>query len=119
MKTTSLIALLLAATTFSARAAGPPPAEVEKSIARATAYLYSIQKNGTWEIQDQGEESATGRHRGGLTALAAYALVAAGENPQDPRLAKAIAWLKTADIVSVYALGCRAQLWNLLPPSKE
>jgi hypothetical protein len=100
-----------------ARAAAP--GEVDKAIDKAKAYLYSQQKNGTWEIAADGEMSAKGRHRGGLTALVTYALVAAGENPQDPRLAKAIEFLKTADMPSAYALGCRAQLWNLLPPSKD
>ncbi|MDB5320148.1 MAG: hypothetical protein JWN40_1779 [Phycisphaerales bacterium] len=95
------------------------PGEVDKAIDKAKAYLYAQQKNGTWEIAAEGDMSPKGRHRGGLTALVTYALVASGENPQDPRLLKALDFLKTADIPSAYALGCRAQLWNLLPPSKE
>jgi hypothetical protein len=101
------------------RAWGASPAEVEKAIDRAKAFLYSQQRNALWEVAPDGELSATGKHRGGLTALVTYALVAAGENPQDPRLVKAISFLKTADMPSAYALGCRTQLWNLLPPSKE
>jgi hypothetical protein len=102
-----------------AGAAGPPAADVDKAIARAKAFLYKAQRNGTWELQDQGEESPTGRHRGGLTALATYAMVAAGENPQDPRIRSSLEFLKKVDMPSVYALGCRTQLWHLLPPGKE
>jgi hypothetical protein len=43
------------------------------------------------------------------------ALLAAGENPQDPRLAPAVDFLKKADIVGTYALGVRCQVLLLLP----
>src|SRR4051812_40335368 len=110
--TRSLLLVVTGLSPLLARAA-PSPAEVEGAIARAKAFIYSTQqKNGTWEIVAQGELAPKGRHRGGLTALAAYALVAAGENPQDPRLVRAIDFLKKADMPSAYALGCRAQLWN-------
>jgi hypothetical protein len=101
------------------RAWGASPAEVEKAIERAKAFLYSQERNGNWEVAKDGDLSPKGKHRGGLTALATYALVAAGENPQDARLVKAMDFLKKADMPSAYALGCRTQLWNLLPPSKE
>src|SRR3954452_7048361 len=113
----SFVLSLLFICTSPAPAAAP--GEVDKAIDKAKTFLYSQQKNGTWEIATDGDLSAKGRHRGGLTALVTYALVAAGENPQDARLAKALEFLKTADIPSAYALGCRAQLWNLLPPSKD
>src|SRR3954468_2226714 len=76
------------------------PGDVDKAIDKAKAFLYAQQKNGTWEIATDGDMSPKGRHRGGLTALVTYALVAAGENPQDARLAKALEFLKTADMPS-------------------
>src|SRR5690348_15833383 len=110
-----MIPILVLLLPIVARAASP--ADVDKSIARAKAFLYAQQqKDGTWEIEKQGDYAPGNRHAGGLTAVATYALVAAGEDPQNPKIARAIAWLKTADIKDVYALGCRTQLWQLLPP---
>jgi hypothetical protein len=111
------LALLLSLLPQPVRAASP--AEVDQAIARAKAHLYAQQRNGTWEIENQGDYAPGARHSGGLTAVATYALVAAGEDPQSPKLTKAIDFLKTADIKSVYALGCRTQLWALLPPTRE
>lgn len=100
-------------------AAALPPEQVEQMIVKGKKFLYSQQKNGTWELVNDGDYGPKGKHRGGLTAVATLALLAAGEDPQDPKLAKAIEYLKGADMVSVYALGCRAQIWLLLPPSPE
>mgnify|MGYP005851290669 CR=1 FL=1 len=49
-----------------------------------------------------------------LTAIATYALLASGENPNDPRIKQAVAFLMEADIVGIYALGMRAQVWTYL-----
>ncbi|HUB24970.1 MAG TPA: DUF4159 domain-containing protein [Tepidisphaeraceae bacterium] len=56
----------------------------------------------------------SGGQWGGLTALATYSLLAAGENPHDPRLARAIAFLKIADLRGIYAIAMRAQVWPYL-----
>lgn len=104
------------------------PEAVESSIARGVAYLYSKQKpDGTWEERATApwrEEKINGSQTdsgqwGGLTAMSAYALLVAGESPQDPRLTKAIEFLKTADIRGVYALGFRGQIWQYLPRTAE
>jgi len=57
----------------------------------------------------------TGGQWGGLTALATYSLLASGESPQDPRIMKATDFLLHADIVGVYALGMRSQVWLNIP----
>jgi hypothetical protein len=36
--------------------------------------------------------------------LSTYALLAAGEDPQDPRIEKAVAFLRNADMVGTYAI---------------
>ena len=56
---------------------------------------------------------------GGYSALATFALLSAGEKRQDPRMVRAINFLKTADIIGTYALGVRCQVWYLLPGTPE
>jgi Domain of unknown function (DUF4159) len=110
--------------TFSAT-----PDQVQKSIESAKAFLYSQQKpDGTWELVPQrptddqiktAQSDILGGQWGGLTALATYALLASGESPQSPKLAPAIKFLQSADIVGTYALGVKAQLYTLLPMTPE
>ena len=64
--------------------------------------------------QDATAGSGAGRPRSAI-----YALLAAGESPQDQRLAKAIEYLKKADLERLYALGLRCQVWLLLPQTPE
>lgn len=96
------------------------PAEVEAAIQRAIKSVYSQQRGGTWDAaaaRDNNERR--GLQWGGETALATYALLAAGESRQDAKLAKPIEFLKTADIKGIYALGIRAQVWHYLPQTPD
>ena len=52
---------------------------------------------------------------GGYTALGTYALLASGESPNDPRIKAAVEFLKQADIVGIYAVAMRCQVWLLIP----
>lgn len=106
----------------------PPPArEVQAAIDRAKAFLYAQQQpDGTWESVRLPSPAATsgaateGLQWGGLTAIATYSLLAAGENPADPRLEKAIEFLRSANqMAGVYAVGMRAQVWQYLPETPE
>src|SRR5690349_10443058 len=98
------------------------PEQVDQTIAKGKAFLYSQQTpEGTWEIdfaKPEGDGKAN-RNRGGETALATYALLAAGESYQEPRLQKAIEFLKKVDMVGTYAIGLRAQVWLHLPRTPE
>jgi hypothetical protein len=139
----------VAATPASHPAATAPatPEQIEAAIERGKQYLYAHQKpDGTWEEVSKPElnepEPATkpksskgakapkpkvrqlemdpkARQWGGLTAVCVYALVAAGENPQDPKLKPAIDFLMKANIQSTYGLGLSAQVWHQIPPSSE
>src|SRR5262249_39387835 len=52
---------------------------------------------------------------GGMTAMATYALLCAGEDPKtNPQLAAAIAWQKKADVTGTYALAFRTLMWDEL-----
>src|SRR5436309_1280103 len=131
MRTRQIVALIvLLSFTPTARAQSAPAssAEIEQSLKRAKAYLYSIQANGHWDLPQRAppaREDARGMMNqtdiqnssqwGGLSALVTYSLLAAGDSPQDPKLAAAIDFLKNADINGTYALGVRLQVWNAMP----
>jgi hypothetical protein len=110
------------------RCVAASPEEVDKALTRATAFIYAQQNNGLWEAApapptpaevEEKASSPLGGQYGGQTALAVYALLAAGESPQSDKLAKAIQFLKTVDIKGTYALGLRTQMYPFLPPSKD
>jgi uncharacterized protein DUF4159 len=129
MPRSSLLALcavvLLALGAPSARAA--TPAEVEAAIHKGREFLYGLQKpEGRWEPDEKRKGNSHGDHPkmqgqswGGFTACATYALLASGENPQDPRIQKAVHFLKSADITGTYALGMRCLVWQQLPQGAE
>ncbi|HEY7120004.1 MAG TPA: DUF4159 domain-containing protein [Tepidisphaeraceae bacterium] len=97
--------------------------DIEASLKRAKAFLYSKLNRDNWEVAPHGvyhnDNLVVGGQWGGVTALATYALLASGESPQDPRLAPAIEFLKKADLRGTYALAMRMQVWLLLPPTKD
>jgi len=109
---------------------------VERAIVRAKEYLYEAQKNGNWEVtntpvMDDTEKDENGKivrksgqdvdgaQYGGRTALAVYALLAAGESPQSEKLKPAIEFLKKTPMRGTYALGMRLQAWLFMPESPE
>lgn len=99
------------------------PQQIQDTIDRTKQYIYSQQQNGTWEKSPRDPENrsnlSSGGQWGGTTALAVYALLASGENPQDPRLKPAIEFLMREKMVGVYALGVRCQVWYFLPQSPQ
>jgi hypothetical protein len=94
--------------------------QVNGAIARGVGWLYSQQQaNGTWETMPLMRGERVSRRWGGHTAIAVYALLAAGEKANSPKLQRAIEFLEKADeIDGTYALGLRAQVWWLLPSDK-
>ena len=111
------LAACIAALAVPARAASPK--EVNDAIEKGVQYLYDVQQGDNWELVQSptGDEksSVRGKQWGGLTAMATYALLAAGQNPQDERVAKAINWLLENELNGTYAIGLRAQVWQFLP----
>ncbi len=126
---TALVAVAAAAAAVgpAARpAAAATPEQITQMIDRATAAIYStIGPDHNWELapkrnpKAKAGEDETGGQWGGRTALMVYALIAAGEDVHSPKLAPAIEWLKHADLVGVYALGVRSQVWLLMPETPE
>jgi hypothetical protein len=117
------VLLLTLLALVSPRANAATDEQIGQAIEKSKAFLYSQQKYGTWERSEtrQGANGAsvTGDQWGGLTAMATYALLAAGENAQDPRLAQAVQFLHEAELVGLYALGMRCQVWAELPKTPE
>ncbi|CAN5588926.1 DUF4159 domain-containing protein [soil metagenome] len=119
------IAWILVLCVLAAPAIAATPAAVDESVRKAIDNLYALKKDGTWETIDTPKtgpgmhDSTEGAQYGGLTAVATYALLSAGEKPNDPRLTKAIDFLRNAKMNGCYAISVRAQVWPLLPPSKD
>jgi hypothetical protein len=94
--------------------------QVQQALEKAKKYVYSQMKGDNWELTRGRDPKGKpyeirGAQWGGTTALCAYALLAAGESSQDPRLAKAIDFLRTADMIGTYAIGLRSQVWLNIP----
>lgn len=100
------------------------PQTVQTSIDHAKAFLYKDQKpNGSWEESETptGDQAwtFTGGQFGGRTAMAVYALLASGEANQDPRLVRAIDWLRKLQTEGTFVLGIRCNIWLHLPQTAE
>jgi hypothetical protein len=94
------------------------PEEVQNAVDKAERYLYSQQKRGNWEGAKRNNKivSPAQDQPGGLSATAVFALLSAGENPSNPKLASAIRFLESTEVTGVYTLGMRCQVWHMLPP---
>ena len=89
---------------------------VENAIDKAVKYLFAAQNDqGTWDLPERGEGHMHGHNWGGITALATYALLAAGESYQQEKMISALKFLAKADIHGVYAIGVRCHVWAALP----
>ncbi len=119
----AMIGLITMAAAAPARAATPE--QVEQAVRKAVAYLYSAQNGGNWELFPQknpkGPRAGVSGHQwGGPTAIATYALLAAGESPQDKRLEQGVQFLmKALEMDGIYATGLRAQVWQFLPVTPQ
>ena len=87
------------------------PVEVDSALKKGIDYLYSKQQNGNWEVP---AGPVADSQWGGLTGIATFALLAAEQDPQDPRVSKAVDFLQSAKLRGVYAVAMRAQVWPLM-----
>ena len=108
----ALLLLLCCRPAFSATAL-----QTSAAVEKAKAFLYSHQKNGNWEeVASPSEDfkDINGGQWSGMTAIATYALLCAGEKPTDPRLASAIDFLAKTETRGIYAAGTRCLVWGSL-----
>ncbi|HWE01001.1 MAG TPA: DUF4159 domain-containing protein [Tepidisphaeraceae bacterium] len=119
-----LLIAMAAAPALERPARAVSPADVDKAVTKAMAFLHKRENaDGNWEevkVRDPkgGAADVKGKQWGGLTAIATYALLAAGDDPVKD-LAKPIDFLKSADIVGIYATGLRCQTWLLDSDEKK
>ena len=83
---------------------------VSKAIEKAKAYLWSQWSNGHWPERYKPNEP----NYGGVTALCTYALLAAGESHQSPRMKKTLKWLAELNPLGTYTRSLRANVWAML-----
>ncbi len=90
-------------------AAGPWDDQlIEDAIERGVAWLWSQQgKGGNWPTLSNGKH----HYPAGATSIAVYALLESGVSVDEPRMVKALAWLKKAKSHKIYTLGLRCYAW--------
>jgi hypothetical protein len=95
--------------------------EVQNAIDKAEHYLYAHEKAGSWEQAKVSKKvtSPAPSQPGGISATATFALLSAGENPDNSKLSAAIQHLKEIQTTGVYALGMRCQVWRMLMPNED
>ncbi len=82
---------------------------VAGAISKAIDYLWSKQRaDGSWVPY-----GGTDQYPYGPGALSIYALLAADESAQDPRMIKALDWLARGKTTKTYVLGLRSSVWHL------
>jgi len=113
MRQLTIAVIALSVLASSARAASVE--QVEKAIRAGVDHLYQIQSGDNWDNGWNQDNSNTG----GRTALVTYALLAAGESPQNPKLKSAVDFLLKQKPAGVYTLGIRCNVWFLLPQTPE
>jgi hypothetical protein len=91
------------------------PQEIDNAIERSKTFLYAHLSNGSWE----GAPNAADRNSGGHTAIAIHALLAAGENVNDPRLRPAVDQLLKWPMRCPYVVCQRDQALEMMPRTKE
>ncbi|MDP7162538.1 MAG: terpene cyclase/mutase family protein, partial [Phycisphaerae bacterium] len=81
--------------------------DVKKAIERGAEYLWSLQRpDGSWP-PFRGET-----YPAGPGALACYALLESGVNPQDERMQKALQWLAGTYSNQTYSVSLRCNVWK-------
>lgn len=117
-----IIASLMAGYFASFSHAAIDPQRMDAAIEKAKRFIYRHQSmDGRWETDpsrvgdDDNWQKMQGSTYGGYTALCTYALLAAGESPNDPRIKSAVDFLKHVELIGVYATAMRLQVWLLIP----
>ncbi|QNN24251.1 DUF4159 domain-containing protein [Planctomycetales bacterium ZRK34] len=112
-----MLLLLLLAVGPIAPASAVTDEEVGKAIQQLVEYLYKKQNaQGHWDDAERGEGNhSEGLQYGGTSALATYALLAAGESYQKPQMKRAINALANFDIKGTYVTSLRMHVWSHLP----
>jgi hypothetical protein len=90
---------------------------VDQAIKQAVKYIWSQYdaKNCLWPPDEIYPRDINDRREwGNYTCLAMYALLAAGEKTDDPRILATYDWVSKIDMRSTYALGLRCQVHTFM-----
>lgn len=111
-----LVVALMVLLTGLSPAAAITDQEVGAAIKRMQDWLYSRQnaETGEWKTtKDFHQKDGFNVH--GEHVLVTYALLASGHTPQDPRIEKAIRFLRSNELNGTYTRGVSAHVWASLP----
>jgi len=88
--------------------------QIDRAIAKGVEWLYAQQDQAVnWEVSPDGQPV---NHPGGRTALVAYALLMAEENPiTNDKLSRAVRATFSRPIDNTYGVCFRAHMWEALP----
>ena len=127
----TLLALTLPPAWASAQGVDQPPPlveaeDVQAAIDAMVVFLYgSMSPRGDWEevpnvagystFENAGKKTD---EYGGRTALVMLAMMYAGEDYRNEKLAKPLAFLKEVELTGTYATGLRASLWSKIYDQK-
>ena len=112
MNSKRIAAVVWSLATIACAAGAAPPrepsdADVDRAIDQAKRFLHAEQqKAGLWNRYSAA-------HWQGTTALACFALLEAGENPQEPNLAKGLDRLLEIDFDNLYLRAVRTMAYSL------
>lgn len=97
--------------------AGPPvtDATVERAVSRAVAWL-KAERNAAGHWEESGRSGD--RDWAGRSALAALALLYAGEDARQADMSRTLDWLAAQKLGGTYTYGLRAHVFALVPGSK-
>jgi Domain of unknown function (DUF4159) len=111
MRRTVTVLIVLALLVCEARAV--TDGQVGEAIERMQAYLLSRQDaaTGGWEQR----YASSSRHRGGESALVAFALLRSGMSVQEPKMRAAAVFLQGVPMNGTYAVSLRAHCWAAMP----
>jgi hypothetical protein len=111
-----LIALVLTPTVSQAASSK----EIDAAIQKAIPFLYWTGREGNWEAsRKQWEFESLPDQAGSLTATCLYALLLAGESPENPKIRAPVQYLLKTPATGTLAVAMRCCVWQMLPDTPE
>ncbi|MFM8735478.1 MAG: DUF4159 domain-containing protein [Pirellulales bacterium] len=110
-----VLATLVACLPSAVRSAPPiGPADIQRAIDKARTYLLSQQRpDGSWEAMRSAEK------RAGATSLVLLALANAGVPPEDPRMRRALDWLRQQPTDDTYSVALQTMILAMVSPEAD
>src|SRR5262245_59256442 len=91
----------------------PSPERVREAIRKGVSFLKSTQRDGNWEHMSSGLAL---QYRGGVTALALWALLEAGVDPDEDCIRQGLDYLKNVDLSKTYVVALQTMVYCKAAP---